>query len=212
MNNIAGKTGTSTMDITPNTTTAMNSVGYGGGNDGNGKFTTAGIWFDGFSSKLSISVGISRWTDIKVNGVSEAVQLPVDNIANGGNDYGAMYPFSIWSKFMSEMQGTSFGGDTTFTAPTANPSATVMNSPTPSASATTPSASATTQQAQTTSAGNGNHNTNTATATDTATATSTNTCQQTTLFGQCVGSTTTGATTTPTATNTSKNGNGNGSG
>ena len=210
MTNIAGKTGTSTMDITPNTTTAMNSVGYGGGNDGNGRFTTAGIWFDGFSSKLSISVGISRWTSIKVNGVNEAVQLPVDNIANGGNDYGAMYPFSIWAKFMSEMQGTSFGGDTTFTAPTPNPSATVMNSPTPSASATTPSASATTQQAQTTSPGNGHQTTNTATATDTATATSTSTCQQTTLFGQCVGSTTSGATTTPTVTSTSKNGGGNG--
>ena len=212
MNNIAGKTGTSTMDITPNTTTAMNSVGYGGGNDGNGKFTTAGIWFDGFSSKLSISVGISRWTNIKVNGQSEAVQLPVDNIANKGNDYGAMYPFSIWAKFMSEMQGTSFGGDSTFTQPTANPSATVMNSPTPSVSPTTPSASATTQQAQTTSPGNGNHNTDTSTATDTATATSTNTCQQTTLFGQCVGNTTSGATTTPTVTNTGKNGGGNGGG
>ncbi|HET9172483.1 MAG TPA: transglycosylase domain-containing protein [Actinospica sp.] len=208
MTNIAGKTGTSTLDITPDTTTAMNSVGYGGGNDGNGRYTTAGVWFDGFSSKLSISVGISRWTTVNVGGKSETVQLPVDNIANSGNDYGAMYPFSIWAKFMSLMQGTSFGGDTTFTAPTPNPNATVMNSPTPSASATTPSATATTPTSQATTP-TGQSTTPTSTNT---TPTQTSTCQQQMLFGQCVSTTTTGATSTPTSTNTGRNNNGNGSG
>ncbi|HWG27245.1 transglycosylase domain-containing protein [Actinospica sp.] len=205
MTNIAGKTGTSTMDITPNTTTAMNQVGYGGGNDGNGKYTTAGIWFDGYSSKLSISVGISRWTQITVNGKQEAVQLPVDDIAGGGNDYGAMYPFSIWSKFMSLMQGTSFGGDTSFTQPTTNPSATVMNSPTPTVTATTPTATATTPTQQSTTP---SQQSTTPTSSNT-TATPTNTCQQQNLFGQCV-STTTATAGTPTATSSNKNGNGNG--
>jgi membrane peptidoglycan carboxypeptidase len=208
LTNIAGKTGTSTMDITPNTTAAMNQIGYGGGNDGNGQFTTAGIWFDGYSSKLSISVGISRWTTMMVNGKSETVQLPVDNIADKGNDYGAMYPFSIWAKFLSLMQGTPFGGDTSFTQPTPNPSATVMNSPTPSVVATTPSASATTQAAQTTKPGHGQSDT--PTATDSSTPTET--CQAQIIFGNCV---TNSATTssTPTSTNTSgKPGNGNGGG
>jgi membrane peptidoglycan carboxypeptidase len=207
LNNIAGKTGTSTMDITPSTTTAMNAIGYGGGNDGNGKYTTAGIWFDGYSSKLSISVGISRWTTATIDGKSETVQLPVDNIAGQGNDYGAMYPFGIWSKFLSLMQGTSFGGDASFTQPTANPSATVMNSPTPSATATTPSATATTPTAAaTTPSGQG-----TTPTSQNTTPTSTSTCQQTGLFGGCIGNTATATgTATATATNTGKNGNGNG--
>ncbi|HEX4791537.1 MAG TPA: transglycosylase domain-containing protein, partial [Actinospica sp.] len=148
MTNIAGKTGTSTMDITPSTTTAMQQAGY---NDDNGKYDTAGIWFDGFSSKLSISVGISRWAtaNITVNGKVEkqTVQLPVDNIANGGNDYGAMYPFGVWAKFMQLMQGTPYGGDNKFPAPVPNPNATVMNSPTPSNVATTPSTTPTTPTA-----------------------------------------------------------------
>lgn len=204
MTNIAGKTGTSTMDITPNTTAAMQKVGY---SDNGGKYNTAGIWFDGFSSKLSLSVGISRWTTLKVNGQDEAVQLPVDNIAGSGNDYGAMYPFAIWSKFMSLMQGTSFGGDTTFTAPTPNASATVMNSPTPSITATTPTATATTPSSTaTTPSQQTTAPTNTAT-----TATPTNTCQQQTLFGQCVGNTST-STSTATSTSTGKPGNGNGGG
>ncbi|HTJ69938.1 MAG TPA: transglycosylase domain-containing protein [Actinospica sp.] len=208
MDNIAGKTGTSTMDITPDTTTAMNQLHYGGGNDGNGRYTTAGIWFDGYSSKLSISVGISRWTTATINGKSETVQLPVDNIANKGNDYGAMYPFSIWAKFMSEMQGTTFGGDTTFTQPTANPNATVMNSPTPSATATTPTATASTPTSGATTP-TGQSTTPTWSQT---TPTSTSTCAQETLFGQCVGTTTATDTSTPTSTSTRKNGGGAGGG
>lgn len=203
MTNIAGKTGTSTMDITPSTTAAMQQEHY---NDDNGKFDTAGIWFNGFSSKLSISVGISRWAtaNVTVNGKVEqqTVQMPVDNIANGGNDYGAMYPFAIWAKFMDSMQSTPLGGDDKFTAPTPNPSASVMNSPTPSVTTTTPSAPATTPSATMTTP------TETATATDTGTASSSPTCQPI-FLGGCVGSTDTStATASPSNSATSKHGGG----
>ncbi len=132
MTNIAGKTGTSTMDYTASTKTAMSQVGY---NNHDGTFTTAGIWFDGYSSKLAISVGISRWTNLTVDGQSVATQLPVDNIADSGLDYGATYPFAVWADFMKKMQnGSSFSGDSSFTAPTPNPNATVYNSPSASPS------------------------------------------------------------------------------
>jgi hypothetical protein len=87
---------------------------------------------------------------VKINGNLETIQVPVDNIAGLGNDYGAQYPFSIWDKFMQLMQGTPYGGDTAFTAAVPNPNATVMNSPTPSASATTPTATVTTHEADVT--------------------------------------------------------------
>ncbi|MBR7831675.1 penicillin-binding protein [Actinospica durhamensis] len=141
MTNIAGKTGTSTMDYTASTKTAMSQVGY---NNHDGTFTTAGIWFDGYSSKLAISVGISRWTNITLNGQQVATQLPVDNIADSGLDYGATYPFAIWADFMKQMQGTSMGGDETFTTPQPNPNATVYNSPSASPSPS-PTPSKTTQ-------------------------------------------------------------------
>ena len=203
MTNIAGKTGTSTMAITPDTTTAMSQENY---NDDNGNYDTAGIWFDGFSSKLSISVGISRWADVKIDGKTETVQLPVDNIDNSGNDYGAQYPFGIWDKFMQLMQGTSYGGDNSFTAPVANPSATIMNSPTPSASATTPSASATTATTAATAP-----TTAATTPTDTATTPTafTSTCAQTNWLGACETATATN-TTTGASASASNTGNGNG--
>ena len=205
MTNIAGKTGTSTMDITPSTTAAMQQVKY---NDNNGKYDTAGIWFDGFSSKLSISVGISRWVtaNITVNGKVEqqTVQLPVDNIAGSGNDYGATYPFSVWAKFMDLMQGTTYGGDDKFATPSPNPSASIMNSPTPSPTTTTPSAPATTPTSTQTTP------TDTATATDSGTATSTSTCQMG-FLGNCVGNTSTATgTASPTNTATTKRGGGGG--
>jgi len=206
MTNIAGKTGTSTMDITPSTTAAMQQVHY---SDNGGKYDTAGIWFDGFSSKLSISVGISRWTtaNITVNGKVEqqTVQLPVDNIAGSGNDYGAQYPFGVWDKFLQLMQGTSFGGDDKFATPTANPNATVMNSPTPTAVVTTPTATQTTPTAPATTPSAPDTS-----ATATATATSTSTCQQGILFGNgnCQSTPTDTATATPTNTATRKGGGG----
>lgn len=215
MTNIAGKTGTSTLDITPDTTAAMQQNNY---NDHNGQYDTAGIWFDGFSSKLAISVGISRWVkaNVTVNGkvVQQTVQLPVDNIADQGNDYGAMYPFAAWANFMNAMQSTPFGGDQAFSAPQPNPSATVMNSPTPSPSATTPTATQTTPTAtQTTPSATQT------TPTDTATAspTSTSTCNNGFPFG-CIGggptdtATATAPTPTASSTSTSKRGNGPGNG
>lgn len=191
MTNIAGKTGTSTMDITPSTTAAMSQVKY---NDDGGNYDTAGIWFDGFSAHMSLSVGISRWTTINVDGKPETVQLPVDNIDGSGNDYGAMYPFSLWAKFFQLMQNTPYGKDTPFPTPTPNPKATVMNSPTPSATATTPTAPPT-NHAPTGPA------TPTDTPTDTSTPTDTPTCQQD-LFGQCVGTPTGSTSPSPTATKT----------
>jgi len=207
MTNIAGKTGTSTMDITPDTTTAMSQLGY---NDDNGNYDTAGIWFDGFSSKLSVSVGISRWADVKIGNTLQTVQVPVDNIANTGNDYGAQFPFGIWDKFMQLMQGTSYGGDSSFTAPVANPSATIMNSPTPSASPTT--ASPTVKVSTATTAATTPVTTAATTPSQTATTPteSTTTCAETNWLGDCVtssASNTVGASST--ATNTSGNGHGN---
>jgi len=206
MTNIAGKTGTSTLDITPDTTTAMSQLGY---SDDNGNYDTAGIWFDGFSSKLSVSVGISRWADVKINGTLQTVQVPVDNIDNSGNDYGAQFPFGIWDKFMQLMQGTSYGGDTTFTAPVANPSATIMNSPTPSASATT--ASPTVKATTATTAATTPVTTAPTTPSQAATTPteSTATCAQTNWLGDCVtSSASSSASASSTATSTG-NGHGN---
>lgn len=149
MANIAGKTGTGTMTVTSQTTAAEKAVGFDGNNcsnsDGSDQCGTGGVWFDGYSSKLAISVGLSRWANITVNGTSEAVQIPVDNIAGTGSAYGAQYPFAIWSSFLNQMQnGTQYAGDPAFTAPTVSPSETVMNSPTPSSVPTTPTATRTT--------------------------------------------------------------------
>lgn len=129
LNNIAGKTGTGTMDLTPTTAQAMKVAGYNA-NACNGACGTGGVWFDGYSSKIAISVGISRWQDITVNGKQEAVQIPVDNIDGSGAAYGAQFPFSIWASFLKQMQGTSYGGDSAFS--TANSVGSIMNSPTPS--------------------------------------------------------------------------------
>lgn len=146
MANIAGKTGTGTMDITGQTTAAAKAAGFDMNSCSNSDLSstcgTGGVWFDGYSSKLAISVGISRWQNITVNGQSVAVQIPVDNIAGGGSAYGAQYPFAIWASFMGAMQkNTPFAGDPTFSTPTVSPTQTVMNSPTPSLVPTTPKAS-----------------------------------------------------------------------
>lgn len=131
MTNIAGKTGTSTLDYTDNTKALMSQDKY---NNHGGSYSTAGIWFDGYSSKLAISVGISRWDELTVNGQQLPTQLPVDNIANSGMDFGATYPFAVWASFMKQMQGSPLGGDQTFTKPQVNPNATVFNSPSASPS------------------------------------------------------------------------------
>jgi len=201
MNNIAGKTGTGTMDITPTTTQAMSAAGYNANACG-GACGTGGVWFDGYSSKIAISVGISRWQDITVSGKTEAVQIPVDNIDGSGAAYGAQFPFSIWANFMKSMQSTSYGGDTAFSTPTPNSSASVMNSPTPSAVATTPSPTHTQPTVtQTTPTG-----TTTSPTTGNTSASPTTTCN-TFIISSC---TSTSASSSATATNTNKNGNGNG--
>ena len=182
-------------------------VGY---NDDGGNYDTAGIWFDGFSTKLSVSVGISRWVDVKINGNLETIQVPVDNIDNSGNDYGAQYPFGIWDKFMQLMQSTPFGGDTAFTAAVPNPNATVMNSPTPSASATTPTATVTTTKAVVTSAPATSAS---ASPSNTlASASPSVTCAEVGVFGGCLDPTSSSASASASATNTGNHGNGNNGG
>jgi membrane peptidoglycan carboxypeptidase len=143
MANIAGKTGTGTMDITKQTQQAEAAAGFNANACSNSDSTTScgtgGVWFDGYSSKLAISVGISRWENITVDGQSKAVQIPVDNIDDSGAAYGAQFPFAIWASFMKQMQhGTPFAGDPTFTAPTLSPAQIVMGSPTASATSATP--------------------------------------------------------------------------
>ena len=203
MTNIAGKTGTGTMDITPTTTQAMSAAGYNA-NACNGSCGTGGVWFDGYSSKIAISVGISRWQDITVSGKTEAVQIPVDNIDGSGAAYGAQFPFSIWASFMKSMQSIgSYGGDTAFSTPTANSTATVMNSPTPSAVATTPSpthSNPTTTQTSPT-------DTTTTPTTGNTSASPTTTCNNF-IINSC--STATSSSPSASATNSNKNGNGNG--
>jgi membrane peptidoglycan carboxypeptidase len=182
MANIAGKTGTGTMDITPQTDKAAKAAGFNAhactNSDGSSQCGTGGVWFDGFSSKLAISVGISRWQDITVNGQQVAVQIPVDNIDDSGSAYGAQFPFAIWASFMSKMQSdTPFAGDPAFTAPTANPSQSVMNTPTHSVAPTTPKATQTTTSPTQTTPTQPT-DTATPTQTDTQTAgTPTGTCQ-----------------------------------
>jgi membrane peptidoglycan carboxypeptidase len=210
MANIAGKTGTGTMDITNTTLAAEKSSGFDGNSctnsDGSTQCGTGGVWFDGFSSKLAISVGISRWANVTVNGQSESVQLPVDNIDGSGSAYGAQYPFKIWASFMNQMQnGTPYAGDPAFTTPVVSPSETVMNSPTPTTVATTASASKTATPPTPTQPGDVPTS-----PTDTATAgTPTDTCQAGLLgFGDC--STSSSSSPTATATDTGRHGGGGG--
>jgi membrane peptidoglycan carboxypeptidase len=130
LQNIAGKTGTSTMALTSVPQSDMKYL------DG-GNFDTAAVWFNGYTTKLDVAVDISRWTTVD----NQAVQLPVDNIHGTGAAYGAQFPMQIWAEFMHEMQSTSFAGDAPFPAPVPNPSATIMDSPSASASASaTPTA------------------------------------------------------------------------
>lgn len=153
--NIAGKTGTSTMDLTHVPAADMKHL------DG-GNFTTAAVWFNGYTTKLEVAVAISRWVD--VNGV--ATQLPVDNIHGSGLAFGAQYPMRIWADFMREMQSTKLGGDPDFPTVNPDPQQTILNSPSPTASPTptataTPTVTATqpgNQPTDCSSSGNGNGN------------------------------------------------------
>lgn len=143
LNNIAGKTGTSTMDLTslqkiyPDIYAKTQS----------GRFTTAATWWNGYTTKLEAAVSLSRWVTEKnpragQPGQADTVQVqaPVDNINGQGFSFGAQYPLAIWSEFMKQMQTTNskFVGDPAFPVPDIS-GMTVVNSPSPSA---TPSASA----------------------------------------------------------------------
>ncbi|HEV2640616.1 MAG TPA: transglycosylase domain-containing protein [Actinocrinis sp.] len=138
MQNIAGKTGTSTMDFTGIDADAANLTGdmkYLNRNN----YTTAAVWFNGFTANLEVAVDVSRWVP-DANG--KAIEWPVDNVNNSGNAFGAGYPLSIWSEFMKSMKTTPLGGDPAFVKPTPTPGAQVLNSPTatppPTVTATPP--------------------------------------------------------------------------
>jgi membrane peptidoglycan carboxypeptidase len=139
LNNVAGKTGTSTMELT----TLQKQYPDIYSKTQNGHFDTAATWFNGFTTKLETAVSLSRWiTEPNPNANQPGqpptlqIQAPVDNINNAGFSFGADYPLAIWSDFMKLMQGTGskFAGDTAFPTPNTT-SMMVSGSPTPSASA-----------------------------------------------------------------------------
>ena len=140
LNNIAGKTGTSTMDFSGIDGDAANlgpDMKYVQEDKDRG-YSTAAIWFNGYTSNLEVAVDVSRAvTDSK----GQQIPFPVDNIAYGGSDYGATYSLSIWADFMKLMQSNPVvGGDPPFTQPTPNAAALILNSPTatPTPTATAP--------------------------------------------------------------------------
>jgi membrane peptidoglycan carboxypeptidase len=139
MQNIAGKTGTSTMDM--DTLQKNYPDIYSKTQDGH--FSTAAVWFNGYTSKLETAVAVSRWITEKdpKTGKSVQIQAPVDNINGAGFSFGASVSMPIWAEFMKLMQNThsKFVGDPTFPTPN-TASMTVSGSPAASAS---PSASAT---------------------------------------------------------------------
>jgi len=166
MQNIAGKTGTSTMDM--NTLQKNYPDIYS--KTENGHFSTAAVWFNGYTSKLETAVAVSRWVTEKdpKTGKSVQVQAPVDNINGNGFSFGASVSMPIWAEFMKLMQGThsKFVGDPAFPMPnTAN--MTISNSPAASAS---PSASASTP-------GNGGNGQPSSSASASPSPSSSSTCQ-----------------------------------
>jgi membrane peptidoglycan carboxypeptidase len=133
LNNIAGKTGTATMELKALKKNYPDIYAK----TQNGYFTTAAVSFNGYTSKLEADVVVSRWIDEKdpTTGKNVQVQAPVDNINGAGFSFGASVSLPIWDEFMRLMQGThsKFAGDEQF--PTPNLSGmTIKNSPSPSPS------------------------------------------------------------------------------
>lgn len=128
LQNIAGKTGTSTMDMT------SLQANYPDIYDKtqNGYFTTAAVWFNGYTPHLEAAVAVSRW----INEKGKEIQAPVDNINGNGFSFGASVSLPIWAEFMKLMQGTNskFVGDTPFAAPNTS-TMQIQNSPSASPSA-----------------------------------------------------------------------------
>ena len=138
LSNIAGKTGTSTMDLT----TLQQKYPEVFAKTQGGHYDTAATWFNGFTTKLETAVSLSRWITEPNPSAGQPgqpatiqIQAPVDNIENKGFSFGADYPLAIWSDFMKLMQDTKskFVGDTAFPQPNTS-NMTVSNSPTPSTS------------------------------------------------------------------------------
>ena len=135
LQNIAGKTGTSTMDMDQLQKNYPDIYAK----TQNGYFTTAAVWFNGYTTKLEAAVAVSRW----INENGKMIQAPVDNINGSGFSFGASVSLPIWDEFMKLMQGThsKYAGDQPFPAPNTaqmqiqnSPAA----SPSPSASKSTP--------------------------------------------------------------------------
>ncbi|MGH3415514.1 MAG: penicillin-binding transpeptidase domain-containing protein, partial [Actinocrinis sp.] len=203
LDNIAGKTGTSTMDL------ANIQAHYPDIYDKtrNGYYTTSAVWFNGYTSNLETAVAISRSVPEKdpKTGATVYIPAPVDNINGNGFSFGASNSLPIWEEFMKLMQGTksAYVGDPKF--PTPNLSGMkLLNSPSasPSPSATKPS---TTPSTPGPGNGHGNHSFSPSpTATLSSSPTSSPSCQPS-LFNPCNGGGGGGGSTpstTPSATAT----------
>jgi membrane peptidoglycan carboxypeptidase len=134
IDNIAGKTGTSTMDLSNIQQQYPSLYQYTQG----GYYNTAAAWFNGFTSKLEAAVAVARYVQNPLAGQPgqpQTIEMPVDNINNSGYAYGASLALPVWSEFMKLMQqnGNQFAGDPAF--PTPNISGMqIMGSPSASAS------------------------------------------------------------------------------
>ncbi|HEV2345612.1 MAG TPA: transglycosylase domain-containing protein [Actinocrinis sp.] len=175
LQNIAGKTGTSTMDM--NTLQQKYPDIYD--KTQNGYFTTAAVWFNGYTPKLEAAVAVSRW----INEKGTMIQAPVDNINGSGFSFGASVSLPIWSEFMKLMQGTNskFTGDPAFPAPNTS-TMQIQNSPSAS-----PSASASPTKSSGKGHGGPGGPSGTATPTESSSPTPSSTCTPQFLFGGCQG-------------------------
>jgi membrane peptidoglycan carboxypeptidase len=132
LNNIAGKTGTSTMDLTNIEENYPSLYHY----TENGYFSTAAAWFNGYTTKLESAVAVARYVpnpDAGQPGQPPVLDMPVDNINGSGPAYGDSLAVPVWAEFMKLMQNTPFGGDAAFPTPNISQMQ-IMNSPSASAS------------------------------------------------------------------------------
>jgi membrane peptidoglycan carboxypeptidase len=136
IDNIAGKTGTSTMDLSNIEQQYPSLYQY----TENSYFNTAAAWFNGYTSKLEAAVAVARYVANPLAGQPgqpQTIEMPVDNINGSGYAYGASLALPVWSEFMKLMQsnGNQFAGDPDFATPNISQMQ-IMGTPSASASPT----------------------------------------------------------------------------
>ena len=196
LNNIVGKTGTSTMDLTSIQAQYPSLYSYTDG----GYYNTAATWFNGFTTKLEAAVSVARYVpnpDAGQPNQPATIEMPVDNINNTGYAFGDTLAVPVWAEFMKLMQSnTPFAGDPPFAAPNTS-GMQIMNSPSASAS---PSSSPSQQPSDMPTS-----------ATTQPTPSTSSTCSNGFLFGGCpTKSNSPSPSATPSATSSKGFGNGNG--